>query len=166
LRSKTRGAGGVVPGAERMPGATCPRRWITSLRCMAGILGVDPAQREEATAAPDAELLCAVAGPEFPHFDQVIIDRAEDPCLKALAHRNIRAGRAARRIVIDANRMVLVRCHNVIDVGAEGEAALRSSADRVDLDGDEGRVIDQDAAALDRRHQPELAIFMPQYRGE
>ena len=69
-------------------------------------------------------------------------------------------------IVIDANRVCRVTCYNVIDIGAEAEPAIRPGTGRIDLDRDEGRVVHQDAAALDRGHQPELAIFPPQYRGE
>ena len=55
----------------------------------------------------------------------------------------------------DADRMVRAGRHHLVDIGAEGQHLLPAIARPVELDGDERRVLDLDAAALGRRLQPE-----------
>lgn len=63
--------------------------------------------------------------------------------------------------------MVGPRRHNLVEIGAEAKATLGAFAFARELDGDERRVLDGDAAALDRGDERIGAIILaPQNRGE
>jgi len=57
--------------------------------------------------------------------------------------------------------------HNLVEIGPKTQPAFAAAAGGFEFDGEEGRIFDGDAAALDRRDQPEAAVgFAAQDRGE
>ncbi len=63
--------------------------------------------------------------------------------------------------------MVVIGCHTIVNICSEDELLFLSGAAHGKLDGDEGRVLDRDAAALDRCYQPVGArLVSPEDRAE
>src|SRR5262245_37018965 len=72
---------------------------------------------------------------------------------------------AGARIRGYADRTVGAGDDLLVDVGAEGQALLPADAVDVHLDRGEGDVLDLDAAALDRGHQPVAAVGLATQHG-
>ena len=97
-------------------------------------------------------------------IDQLVEDRPGEPRLEPRAHQDI--GR--RRAVgggLDAQRMLRSGGHNLVQIAAEDQALVAALAFDVESHGDERRVLDDNPAALRRRHQPVAAVVLAAQHG-
>ena len=114
----------------------------------------ETSQGEEATSTPHAENCLARDDLFDAALDQFVEHRAVDQRLEAAAHQHIRRGLAGLRIEGDAQAMVAVRRHLVVEGGAKAQRLVVTLAVDRQRDGEEGRIVDHDSAFFNRRGQP------------
>src|SRR5205085_6465955 len=116
-------------------------------------------QRKEDAVAPDARWRRALGQSDF---GQLVIDRADDQSVEPLADLDIRV--LPR---VEAQGMGRPGDDEVAGVEPEGQAAVPAFAFALQLDGDEGRVLDLDVQLLRRRDQDKAAVRLaPEDGGE
>src|SRR5262245_15447579 len=119
---------------------------------------------EERAAAPHPLALAGrIVGGER---RELVIDRAGEPRLQAVAHKNER-GKASGWSALEAERVLAPRFHRVVHIGAEGKALPLSPPLPPHLHGDEGHRFDRDRHLLDRRDQVVApGLLAAEHRGE
>ena len=101
---------------------------------------------------PPAGFLAHFADPH-----KVEEQRAGDLGPQIPPHVQIRPQAAGTRLRLEAQAMIRVAAHDVVDIGAENEALLRPAVLDLHLHREKRRVVDADADLLDRRHQESSA---------
>src|SRR5438874_485203 len=154
--------------ARRSCGKTIQRRSarasVVSIAVVS--IGLDLAEPEKHAIAPYAELLLARDPLLMAKLGQFVEDRPREAGFEARAHQDI--GRGGPVLSgFDAQRVIRSRRHNLVEIGPEDQLLIAARALHFDLDRDEGRVLDHDAAAFGGGHQPVAAVgFAAQYGGE
>lgn len=99
--------------------------------------------------------------------DELVIDGPQDPSLQTVPDQDIGPRLPRARILRDADRVVGVGHDLVIEVGTEDKLGVAPRPPHGQLDGGERRVLDDDAAALNRRDEVVLAVRLaPEHRGK
>src|SRR5262249_6603115 len=99
-------------------------------------------------------------------LDEIVEQRARHLSPEIAADVEIRLKSAGFRLGLEAQRVLAPARHPVIDIGAEMQLLALLSLLRLELDREERRVLDGDAAFLHRRDQEILVAFAFEHRGE
>src|SRR5690606_10180377 len=101
---------------------------------------LDRPEREERSAAPDAENRLLVALLLYRELDQIVEDRPGDQGFETIPDQEVGRRLAGFGRGLDADRMIPVRRQPVVDVRAEPQRLSRPLAFGNHLDGDERRI--------------------------